>query len=80
MATFTYAAALALIRVMERAGIDDGWVDFCRAYNIRDVGVQPPRDGRSSAGYNGPPAGARMSRLKTIATHAENNEGVKRFS
>lgn len=42
MGTFTYAAALALIRVIERAGIDEEWDDFCRAYKIGDVGVQPP--------------------------------------
>ena len=42
MAEYTYASVLALCRVIERAGIHAHWVDFLRAYNLHDIGINSP--------------------------------------
>lgn len=53
MADYTYASVLALCRVIERAGIHSDWVDFVRAYNLNDIGINSPhsiiRGGRSTS-------------------------------
>jgi hypothetical protein len=41
MATFSYAAVLALIRVIERATIDEHWDDFHHVYDLPRVEISP---------------------------------------
>ena len=64
MADFTYAAVLALIHVMEKTGIAHRWPDFQRAYDLPDMGLEPPS--RPRTGYEGPLTAERMRRLREL--------------
>ncbi len=64
---------LALIRVIQRATIEESWVDFLRAYNIPRVDVD-------LRGYSHMPEGLRVVvALKGLATQIDTRPDVKRF-
>jgi len=71
MAEFSYAAVLALIRVIERAGLENHWVDFLRAYNLPNVDLPAKRPGAS---YLGPAGPRRLLMLREMATHMDQAE------
>lgn len=62
MAEFTYAAVMALIQIIDRAGLEQVWPDFLRAYGIRDIGTEPPS--RPRAGYGDQVGDERLYRIK----------------
>ena len=75
MAEFSYAAVLALIRVIERAGLEDHWEDFLRAYRLPNVDLPLQRPGASYPGPRGP---RRLRMLRDLARDMDKGN-VKRF-
>ncbi|HEV2440719.1 MAG TPA: GGDEF domain-containing protein [bacterium] len=73
MATFTYAAVLALIRVIQRATIEESWVDFVRAYDLPRVDVDARRYAHMAEGSRV------VEALRDLATQIDTHPDVKRF-
>lgn len=77
MAQFTYPAVIALVGIIRRAGLEEVWADFLRAYGIRDIGVEPPP--RPRTGYGDSAASERVQHLKEFGQRTATPDVQKFF-